>query len=413
MNKYIKYIKFIIFFVLLLTIAIPFKNLSSVQSIDDLAYLVALGFDVGDSAEYKVTFEFTMPNSSGENISSEIAPTVINSVEANSLDSAISLMNTYVSKEINLSHCKAIIISESLAANGISQILYSLMNKEQIRPDANIIISKCLVKEFIQNTQPSLEILVAKYYEILPVSSEYTGYFENTMIGDFFNKISCNTCEPIAMLGGINNDVSNKNISNSGYTTDSSISAQASSSPLENTRTSEIMGICVFKNDKLIGELTAQESLCHLLIQNKLDRCNIFIPNPYDEKDSIDLYIYNKSTPKIKVKIINGSPFITLDLNLEAKISSIDSISSYGSNEDLSEISAAANQYIKEMISEYLYKTSKEFQADIDDFGKYAQSLFLTKQELEEYNWKEHYQDSFFDITVNTDIQSAFLLTGK
>lgn len=197
MNKYIKYI---IFIVLILIIALPFAGSYSVQSIDDLAYLVALGIDVGETNELKVTFEFTMPNSSGENASSEIAPTIINSVEATSLDSAINLMNTYVSKEINLSHCKAIVISESLASNGISKLLYSLINKVQIRPDANIIISKCTAKDFIQNTQPSLENLVAKYYEIAAISSEYTGYTENAQLGNFFNQLSCLTCEPTAML---------------------------------------------------------------------------------------------------------------------------------------------------------------------------------------------------------------------
>lgn len=154
----------------------------------------------GDANELKVTFEFTMPNSSGENASSEVAPMIINSVDASSLDSAINLMNTYVSKEISLSHCKAIVISETLASKGISKLLYSLMNKVQIRPDANIIISKCLAKDFIQNSQPKLENLVAKYYEIAPVSSEYTGYTANTKIGDFFNQFTCNTCQPTAIL---------------------------------------------------------------------------------------------------------------------------------------------------------------------------------------------------------------------
>lgn len=154
----------------------------------------------GDTNELKVTFEFSTPSSSGEGASFEVAPTIINSVDATSLDSAINLMNTYVSKEISLSHCKAIVISESLASKGISKLLYSLMNKVQIRPDANIIISKCLAKDFIQSAQPKLENLVAKYYEIAPISSEYTGYTANTKIGDFFNQFTCTTCQPTAIL---------------------------------------------------------------------------------------------------------------------------------------------------------------------------------------------------------------------
>ena len=196
----IKYIKFVVIIIIILVIAIPFSGSYSVQSIDDLAYLVAMGIDVGKSNELNVTFEFTMPNSSGENTSSEVAPTVINSVEASSLDSAINLMNTYVSKEINLSHCKAIVISESIASAGISKLLYTLSNKIQVRPDTNIIVSKCKAKDFIRNTQPTLENLVAKYYEISPISSEYTGYTANIMLRDFFNQFSSLTCEPVAML---------------------------------------------------------------------------------------------------------------------------------------------------------------------------------------------------------------------
>ena len=144
-----------------------------------------------------------MPNYSGEGASSEAAPTIINSVEASSIDSAISLMNTYISKRINLSHCKAIIISETLASDGVSSILFSLINKTEIRPDTNIIVSKCEAKQFIENTHTTLEVLIAKFYEVVPASSEYTGYSSNVKLGDFFNKFVCNTSEPIAMLGGI------------------------------------------------------------------------------------------------------------------------------------------------------------------------------------------------------------------
>lgn len=195
-----KYIKFLSVFIIFLVIAIPFSGSYSVQSIDDLAYLVSLGIDVGQHNSLEVTFEFTMPSSSGDSGSQEVPPTIINSVEASSIDSAINLMNTYISKKINLSHCKAIVISAELASQGISKELYSLMNKSQIRPDTNIIISKCPAKNFIQNTKPSLENLIAKFYEIAPLSSEYTGYTINAQLGNFFNQLSCLTCEPVAAL---------------------------------------------------------------------------------------------------------------------------------------------------------------------------------------------------------------------
>lgn len=410
MNKYFKYIAFII---LVVIFGFLFNGNYSVQSIDDLAYAIAIGIDVGETNEYKVTFEFIKPLPSGETGAGETSPTVINSVEANSLDTAINLMNTYVSKEINLSHCKIIVLSETLASNGISRILYSLINKVQIRPDVNLVVSKCLAKEFIEKAQPNLENLVAKYFETLPISSEYTGYTANIKLDTFFNQYSSITCEPSAMLGAINTSEQANLDTNSGFSTEKTTQSQAGNTPLSNTGSSEMMGLAVFKGDKLVGELNAKETMCHLLILDELESCNISIPNPEDSKQSIDLYVYNKSKPKIKVKILNGSPLISVNMNLEAKILSFDDTAKYMEKEQLEAISNSANQYIQKIISEYLYKTSKEFYSDIDDFGKYATCLFKTSQDFEEYNWLENYRNAFFDIQVNTNVQSAFLLSGE
>lgn len=183
--------------------SIAFTGSHSIQSVDDLAYVVALALDVGNNKNLKVTFQFTMPTATGEGSSPETSPSVIDSVEANSIDSAMNLMNAYVSKEINLSHCKIVAISEELAKNGIGKELYSLMNKVQIRPDNQVIITACTAENYIKSVSPSLENLVAKFYEILPRSSEYTGYTINAGLGDFFNKLVCKTCNPCAVLGNI------------------------------------------------------------------------------------------------------------------------------------------------------------------------------------------------------------------
>lgn len=190
-------------------------------------------------------------------------------------------------------------------------------------------------------------------------------------------------------------------------------SSLAGSTSLENTGNSEMMGLAVFSGDKLVGELSAEETLCHLLIGNNLESCNISIPDPDNNNSSIDLFVSNRSKPKIKVKIVNGTPFISVKLKLEAKVLSVNDSSDFITEKNLTEISDSANQYIKTIICNYLYKTSKEFSTDIDGFGKYALPLFKTVPEFKEYNWLENFTNSFFDVTIDTNVESAFLLSGK
>lgn len=200
--------------------------------------------------------------------------------------------------------------------------------------------------------------------------------------------------------------------SDSDFSSEKDSSGTAGFSSIENGGSSEMMGVAVFDNDVLVGELTAKETLCHLLIHNDVKRCNITVPNPEDSNSNIDLYIYNRTSPKRKVSIVNGSPFIQVNLKLEARILSIDSDSAYDSEKKLQEISNVANNYIDHIITEYLYKTSTELKTDIDGFGRHALSLFWTESEFEDYKWLKKYKDATFEVTVDTDVKSAFLLGG-
>lgn len=418
-----KIYKYIVIIIITIIFAIAFTGSHSVQSVDDLAYTVALGIDIGEKENLKVTFQFTMPSASSESGSGEAAPPVIDTVEANSIDTAINLMNAYVSKEINLSHCKIIVISEDFAKNGISKEIYSLMNKVQIRPDSNVIISTSTAKEYIENVSPSLENLVAKFYEVLPRSSEYTGYSIKAQLGDFFNQLVCQTCEPTAILGNIvkdkeedskaSNGSNNSEKSGSSGSTSGNSSSSGQQSEAKSAKNGiENLGVAVFKDDKLIGQLSPEETLVHLLLRNELKSCNISVLDPENENDKIDLFLNLNHTSKIKVNIVNGTPYIKVDITANAKISSIDNISQKMTEERLKKVEQSAKTYMKKLLSDYLYKTSKEFRSDIVGLGKYCLSEFKTNTEFEEYNWLNRYQDAFFDVNAQINIKSGFLLIG-
>ena len=120
---------------------------------------------------------------------------------AQKVENGVYLVNNYISKQINLSHCKVLVISEELAYNkGIEKEVYTLINDVQLRPDTGLIISKCDSKYFIENSKPTFETLVSKYYEIVPATAEITGYTAYIKISDFFNHLKSNFSEPCAIL---------------------------------------------------------------------------------------------------------------------------------------------------------------------------------------------------------------------
>ena len=87
-------------------------------------------------------------------------------VDTNSIPNAINIMNSYLARKIDLSHCRNIVFSEEIAKNGISNFIYTLMNDDQVRPTSNIIVSTCSANEYIKNSIPSLETSITRYYDI-------------------------------------------------------------------------------------------------------------------------------------------------------------------------------------------------------------------------------------------------------
>lgn len=332
------------------------------------------------------------------------------------------------------------------------------MNNEEVRPTTNLVISKCSAYDYLNNSNPNLEKLTTQYYETFSITGAFTGYFSHITIGDFFNSLSAKFCEPTAILGGLNetarngeaetinqsSDSSNSSGSSSSESSKSSSESGSSSSESEGNKTSsttdkssniitdledltagnssiegkrgtENLGIAVFDKDALCGELTTIESMCHLLITNKIDSCIISIDNPLSSEESkkMDLHLFPSKKSKIEVDIKDGTPYISTKLFLEADIMTIDKDVNYESDEILTKISESAKSYLKEQMNNYLNKVSKEYGVDIDHFCTKGPAHFSTISEWQDYNWNEKFKDAVFDVDVNIDtsVLSTMLIT--
>ena len=405
MKKIFKKI-FIILLILMLLLA--FSKSYSTLNVDNLSVVVAMGIDTSDKNRMQISFQFTNASSVSESGSSEQSPSIIYTVDASSISSGINLINTYIGKEVNLSHCKVITFSEEIASKGISEEIYTLINDTQIRPSTNIVISKTSARYYLEHSKPLFENLITKYYEVFSGSSSYTGFTSNATIGDFFDSLICQSCQPYAILGGVtNNSTEYTGTTNS----ENDSSTKSNSSSLTGQSTAENTGLAVFKDDVLVGELNSIETLCFSIIRNQVNGFLISVPNPNKTNSYIDLYITPLSSPKIDVKILNGTPYINIDCRFTGRIYSMEEGSDYLDASMLNEISDSCSSYLKSTIMDYLYKTSKNLKSDINGFGKTARKNFLTLDDFYHYNWKEKYKDSFFNVNIDSSIRSSSLLT--
>ena len=315
----------ILIFIVLLTLLIIFVNAFSASyvshNIVNLAYVIALGIDVGENSNIRTTAQFVKYSSSSGSDSSGSGDTTLVSAESDSIFSALNILNSYIGKEINLSHCSVVVFSEEFAKKGIATEIYSLINNEEFRPTTNLVVSKCEAQEYLSNINPNIEKLATKYYDTFSITNRFIGYISNITVGEFYNILKSKTCDPTAILGGINSTKEKENSSSASSSEDSNSDEKSSdnsssdsskqddskdtsnqeskkietnpeelvagNSSITAKRASENIGLAVFNHDKFCGELTAMESLCHLLMVNEVDSCTISINNPVVENKKI------------------------------------------------------------------------------------------------------------------------------
>ena len=201
-----KFLKNISIFILIILLLLGFYSSYNLLKIDNLAFVVAVGIDKANTDNnLKISFQIAKPSSMSESNSDKGSTTIINTVETSSISSAVNLMNSYIEKQINFSHCRLVVFSEAVAVDGISDIIYTLANNVQVRPSTNIIVSKTDAKYYLENSITNLESLPVKYYDIFPNSSNYTGYISDSTLGDFYNALNSDVYEPYGILGGVFN----------------------------------------------------------------------------------------------------------------------------------------------------------------------------------------------------------------
>lgn len=406
---------------------------NSAQNIDDLSYAVAIGVDIGETAKYRISLQLTtMESSATESAISESSGSsegsqsssnpvgsssdtasnyIIQTMETDSIDSALNIANSYINKTINLSHCKILLVSEAIAKQGVEPLVNSLINKVETRPDCSIIVSKIPDNEFDDGKKPKIEELISKYYDVASNLETGRGYSETIKLNEFYLTLNDTFYQPYASLGTTYNTTKNTNDQNVSSNLDTQSKTLVTNSEKESV---EVMGLAVFKKDKLVGSLTANQTLSHQLITNELDFSTINIISPFNPNETLDIYISTFKKPNIKVDISNGSPFVQINLYVAARIISFNSYEiNLLTEEKLNLIQDTVKRHLENQVYDYLNKTAKEFKSDISGLGRYAAKNFITIDDWNNYNWLENYQNSVFKVNVDTSIKTGNLLTQE
>lgn len=352
------------------------------ENLENFYYVMAIGIDKSSNEDDTIdlsiqiaTNDSSSDSQSGD--SSQSNSSKIYTTSCNSIDSGINILNNYLSKKLNLSHCAAIIFSEEIAKTGIREYVNTLGSNTDIRPTCNIIISNSTSQKALEQISNSSETFSSKYYKFVETTAEYTGYSLAPELSEFLYCM---------------NFGSNSAIATYSYITEETI---------------QNAGIAIFNDDIFKDNLTVLDSISYSLIADRIKSSIISIKNPKNPEKTIDVLLKQIKEPDIKCHLVNNYPFIEINLNLEYNILTSSSNMNTGTLEENDLLEESINNYLKEIVLNFLYKISHKYNVDICNFRNQLSKSYLTLDDFEKIHWEDIYKDSYFEVIVNGKIENT------
>lgn len=358
------------------------------RELNDLAITTAFGIDKVEDG-YKMVFQVinTKKTSSTDNNFGNPKIIIYEQTGKTTQEAARKIV-LESPKRIYANHAILLIIDENIAKEDISDVLDLLFRDAESRKQYVVLISHgSTSKEILQTLTPLEGVNAQDIFKSLITDSHYYGMSENitleSVMETLINKEKEITLPSIKLIGNKEEGPLKENIETS------------------NTSAKVILGeMAVFKNNKLLGYATSEESIALSYIRNTIDNTVVTLecPNNKEKYFSIELIGVNtkKKAKKDKLEIslnITGNGTITeiyCDYDLE-KPKTINILEKH------------VEKHINSQIKNSIISLNEKYESDIYDFRE----LFYKTNPKFYKTIKDDYYEKFFNnikIDVKTDI---------
>lgn len=327
----------------------------SKRELNELAIVVAAGIDKIDD-EYEVSVQIVNPSEiSASNPSSGRSPVTTYHAKGKSAFEAFRRLATITPRKAYFAHLQVVVIGKELATEGIDQIVDFFARDAETRNDFDIVLSyQSSAKKILNILTPIEKIPANKMKNSLDGTEKALGSILSVNIDDLVATL--NNKEKSAVLTGIE------------IQGDTQLGMdKVNVERIESPAILKYVGLAVFKQDKLIGFLTEEESRSFNFLNDNIKSTVEIISCPGEGTLTTEI---TKSTTKIKGKFKNNTPIINVRIDIDQNVGEV------GCSIDLTETKSIEyiNKETAEVIETQLKKTlttiQKNYQADILGFGE-------------------------------------------
>lgn len=355
------------------------------RELNELAIVTAVGVDKSDE-QFEISVQIVNPSQVASNKASGIqVPVFTYHAKGKSLFDAIRKLTALTPRKPYYAHAQIIIIGEEMAEEGMNSILDLFQRDPEGRSDFNFIVSHdSTAQEILSVLTPLEDVPASKMFKSLKVSEAVWGTTESVILDDLIQSLG--SIDHSAVLPSIH-------IYGDADAGDFSSNIEKIDSPAQ----LKYGGLAIFKNYKLTGYLTEQESRDYNFLNNNIKSTFEIIACP--EEGKISTEIINSST-KMTGHFQNDVPSISIKLDIEQNVAEVSCSLDLTKSKTIDALNKETSRQIKERLERTLQTIQQTYQADLLKF-----SNVLHREDYQAWNRiKKNWQTLYPNLEVQIEV---------
>lgn len=311
------------------------------------------------------------------------APFIIYEGKGKTIQEAYRQIKLQASRFLYPNHLQILIINENLAKEDINQIIDFYLRVPHIRTEFNVIIGKD--ENILNITTPVDDISAMSIVETMKTNNKYLGTTNLITFNEFANMSIDKNLEIILP------SIETVNYNESAQTTENT----------ENTKIEslyKLSNLAVFKNDKLEGYLTEDESITYNVIKNKVDTTLLTYECEKDKYMTVEI-------TKTKSDISTKNKEINIKLKMSGNINETMCSIQLSKEENIKKLEKDLEEYLNNEIEKNINNIRKNYNSDIFGFlDLIYKTDYNTYKEIKDTWYKDIYQNIKINISSTIDI---------
>ena len=365
--------------------------------INDLGIVMAVGLDKGEKeGTIQITAQIVRPadarGSTGAPSGQTGEPIWSISASGDSIFDAIRNLGRISSRRIYWAHNFAVVINEDLAKEGINDIIDFFTRNHQLRMQTLVMVTPDPASEVV-STLTGIEVIPGQAINDLFLYNNVTAAAPKTqIIGLQKSYLNESTEAVLARISLAKHGISNK---------------KPTAEPTMNQI--ELNGTGVFKGDKLIGTVSAEDTMGLLFFLENAKSAAVVTscPSNKDQNMTIELKTENfQVTPTYK------SNQVGFDVNLKSEVQLVEAGCpfSIAREQQVQQIEKQIEANLKGKIEKILQLAQEEYKVDFLELGETFKNRYPAEWKKIVSNWEDEFPEAKTNIKVDVKLTSSALL---